>query len=175
MKSLRKTILGLSLISFFHCAYAQENAAPYEKPLKLIIPLKTSNYSIGLTFASYHEDDQARSTSNQVNPGLGVRYRFNEYYYLEGNHVFKNSRQGKTGTVSFGAEYGITRLRNVPVRGGLEIMHLNYEDPGNGERFIGYLPMLTISLGKLDGTVRVGYFPKPGGNGVWLFGYMSSF
>jgi hypothetical protein len=147
---------------------------PEKEGAAIFLESDKPHYAILVTLGSYHQDEATRKSSRQINPGLGIKYAFNDTWYVAGNHVFLNSNDGSTDTLGVGFQRRVGTAFGVPLHAGLEGMRIVYRNKKKDSITTGYLPMLSLRIGDDRQAFNVGYFPKKD-KGVFLFAYSFGF
>ena len=116
---------------------------------------------------SWHENEKTQATGNTTNPGRGLRYNFSENFYVEGNYILRNTTNGWTGTLGAGFHTKILEVNNVPLKAGIQLLYMEYENKRHNTVMKGFLPMLTLRWGQEDDIAFIaGVFPKKGNSVV---------
>ena len=119
-----------------------------------------SPYSINLFGFSWHEDGSQRKSAHQENPGIGLRYDISRTFYVEGNHIWKNSVKGATDTIGIGFHAELAKSGDRSLKVGVQVMRMHYQFPTKRDRS-GYIPALTVEYSLTSKAEIVTYFfPK---------------
>jgi hypothetical protein len=113
-----------------------------------------NHLAVDLWGLSYHGDrDQDH---NERNWGIGLRaYHGNWFAAVD---QMKNSFRGKALAVGVGYEYPLTTIAGYTLSAEAELLHLDYEKPGQGAvNGWGILPALSLRRG--DVSMHVGVIP----------------
>ena len=138
------------------------------------------NYSIGVGGWSRHDTGGKPNRFKEQNPMVEFDILL-DYELLGGrplvgyNHVFKNSRRGKTDIVFVANQWKLVPGEYVDLCGGLGVMRARYTDPtakpGKKNSLTENLPLLYLCLEKGPVSLRV----TPLGKNVYFMYFIYSF
>jgi hypothetical protein len=117
-------------------------------------------FGINVYGLSYHFDRdraQALGVDNEVNPGLGVRWKFAEaerWQFFADAGVFSDSGKNTAVIAGGGALWHVAGGFQV----GAALAIMNSDTYNNGRTFIAPLPLVAWDLG--PATINLTFFPK---------------
>jgi len=121
---------------------------------------QADEFGINVYGLSYHFDrDRAKAlgVDNEVNPGLGVRWKFAEverWQFFADAGVFSDSGRNTAALAGAGALWHVAGGFQV----GAAIAVMNSDTYNNGRTFIAPLPLVAWDLG--PATINLTFFPK---------------
>ncbi|GEM_PF-6767746 len=136
-----------------------------KRPDSVVWADKPSHWGVNVWGFAYHPDDK-NNKLNSVNPGVGLRYHFEENFlggqlFLDANFIFQNSFRKRTLAIGPGIVWPVFRIGDVLVSAGAEVPLVEYRNKNNKKiQMFGLIPVFMFT--ESSWTLNIGPVPNKG-------------